>query len=161
MGLDRRKPVFMGFANNKCADQPAQMHSLMSAFVICLLESMLSIWTCRKHNCNFVASLSTWARWFESLFVQNPRQVFSRCGLNMIHDIHKSATIAHFVFIFMSRFPAFIMYKLVSWHVRTAMNQICLCIHTVRSVFVFHLKKRWTLLPQGSYRQVCVKFKVF
>ena len=33
MGLDVIKPVF-GFANNKSADQPAHMRSLISAFVI-------------------------------------------------------------------------------------------------------------------------------
>ena len=30
------------FANNKGADQPAHSHSLISTFVICLLESMIS-----------------------------------------------------------------------------------------------------------------------
>ena len=30
------------FANNKGADQPAQLCSLISTFVICLLESMIS-----------------------------------------------------------------------------------------------------------------------
>ena len=34
MGLDVRKPVFRGFANNKGADQPVHPHSLISTFVI-------------------------------------------------------------------------------------------------------------------------------
>ena len=38
MGLDARKPVFEGFANNKGADQPAHPRSLISAFVIRFLE---------------------------------------------------------------------------------------------------------------------------
>ena len=38
MGLDARKPVFGGFANN--TDQPAHPCSLISAFVIRLLESI-------------------------------------------------------------------------------------------------------------------------
>ena len=31
-----------GFANNKGSDQPAHLHSLISAFVICLLDSVVS-----------------------------------------------------------------------------------------------------------------------
>ena len=42
MGLDARKPVFAGFANNSGADQPAHPRSLISAFVICVLESTRS-----------------------------------------------------------------------------------------------------------------------
>ena len=38
MGLEGRK----GFANNKAADQPAHMRSLISAFVIRLMESNIS-----------------------------------------------------------------------------------------------------------------------
>ena len=38
MGLDARKPV----GNNEGADQPAHTCSLISAFVICLFEIMIS-----------------------------------------------------------------------------------------------------------------------
>ena len=31
-----------GFANNKCADQPAHLRSLISAFVIHVLENIIS-----------------------------------------------------------------------------------------------------------------------
>ena len=41
MGLDGRKPVFVGFANNTGADQPAHPRSLMSVFVIRFLESII------------------------------------------------------------------------------------------------------------------------
>ena len=41
MGLDARKPVF-GFANKKCADQPAHPCRLISAFVIRFLEKIIS-----------------------------------------------------------------------------------------------------------------------
>ena len=41
-GLDPRKPVFGRVPNNKGADQPAHPRSLISAFVICLLESTIS-----------------------------------------------------------------------------------------------------------------------
>ena len=40
LGLDARKPVFGGFANNTGADQPAHPRSLVSAFVIPFLESI-------------------------------------------------------------------------------------------------------------------------
>ena len=42
MGLDLRKPVFWGFANNTGTDQPVHPRSLISAFVIRLLESIIS-----------------------------------------------------------------------------------------------------------------------
>ena len=42
MGLDARKPVFGGFVNNTGADQPAHPRSLISAFVIRVLESTIS-----------------------------------------------------------------------------------------------------------------------
>ena len=37
-----RANLSSGFANNKGADQPAHLHSLISAFVICILESIIS-----------------------------------------------------------------------------------------------------------------------
>ena len=40
MGLVSQKPVW-GFANNKGADQPAHLDSLISALVIHLLESII------------------------------------------------------------------------------------------------------------------------
>ena len=42
LGLDAGKPVFRGFVNNKGADQPAHPHRLISAFVIHVLESIIS-----------------------------------------------------------------------------------------------------------------------
>ena len=36
------KTCLWGFANNKGADQPVHPHSLISTFVICLLESIIS-----------------------------------------------------------------------------------------------------------------------
>ena len=41
MGLDARKRVF-GFANNTGADQPVHPRSLISAFFIRFLESIIS-----------------------------------------------------------------------------------------------------------------------
>ena len=41
-GPRREKPCLLGFANNLGADQPAPPRSLISAFVIRLLESLIS-----------------------------------------------------------------------------------------------------------------------
>ena len=41
-GPRREKPVFGGFANSKGADQPAHTLRLISAFVIHILESLIS-----------------------------------------------------------------------------------------------------------------------
>ena len=41
-GLQGDKTCLWGFANNKGADQPAHACSLISAFVICLLETIIS-----------------------------------------------------------------------------------------------------------------------
>ena len=42
VGPQREKTRFRGFANNKGADQPAHPHSLISAFSIRLLETIIS-----------------------------------------------------------------------------------------------------------------------
>ena len=44
MGLDARKPVFAGFANNTGAGQPALPRRLISTFVIHFLESTRGTW---------------------------------------------------------------------------------------------------------------------
>ena len=41
-GPRRKKTWLWGFANNKGADQPAHMPSLISPFIICLFESIIS-----------------------------------------------------------------------------------------------------------------------
>ena len=43
MGTEHEKTCFRGFANNKGTDQPVHPHSLISAFVIRSLESIISI----------------------------------------------------------------------------------------------------------------------
>ena len=70
------KTCFLPYANNKGADQPAHPRSLISAFVIHCLDSIIpllaiaEIWT--------LASLCSWAVWFESYLVANPKDRFSR-----------------------------------------------------------------------------------
>ena len=41
-GPRREKTCLRWFANNKGADQPANLHRLISTFVICILESIIS-----------------------------------------------------------------------------------------------------------------------
>ena len=64
----REKTCLRGVANNKGADHP---RILISTFVIRLLE------TCYERNFSFLASLWSWAVWFESDFVGNPEDRFS------------------------------------------------------------------------------------
>ena len=42
IGPPREKTCLWGFENNTVADQPAHLHSLISAFVISFLESIIS-----------------------------------------------------------------------------------------------------------------------
>ena len=55
-GPQREKTCLRGFANNTGADQPAHPRSLISAFVIHLLESTISI-LATSEICFFMASL--------------------------------------------------------------------------------------------------------
>ena len=63
--------------NNKGADQPAHPRSLISAFVIHFLESMISI-LATSEIYFFLASLCILAAWSESNFLKNSKDRFSR-----------------------------------------------------------------------------------
>ena len=68
----------MPYANNKGADQPAQMCSLISTFVVPCLDSM---YTCYILSFKILASFCNWAGWFDAYVVTNSRrQVFSWLG---------------------------------------------------------------------------------
>ena len=67
------RKLFMPNANNKGADQPAHLRSLISTFVVRCLDS-----TCYGQNFKTLASLCFWAGWFESTLVANPEDRFSR-----------------------------------------------------------------------------------
>ena len=49
MGFDVRKPV-VGFTNIKGTDQPAHLHSLISAYVLSIMESIISELATSKIN---------------------------------------------------------------------------------------------------------------
>ena len=67
--------LFMPYANKKGADQPAHPHSLISAFVVRCLESIIPVLA--KSKISKLASLCAWAGRFESYLVANPKDKFS------------------------------------------------------------------------------------
>ena len=73
-----RDNLSSGYANNKDADQPACMRSLVKAFVIHLLAS------CFKRNVNFLASLCSRGDWFESRLVGNPGDRYCRVEAQLL-----------------------------------------------------------------------------
>ena len=69
-----RKPVLPN-ANNKDADQPAHLRSLISAFVVRCLDSIITSFYIR--NFKPLPSFCGWAGQFESTMVANPEDRFS------------------------------------------------------------------------------------
>ena len=67
MGIKTRKPA-SEFVKNPDADQPAQLSSLISAFVIYLLKSNISSVT----TFNVLASVCSCGDWFEAGTVRKP-----------------------------------------------------------------------------------------
>ena len=70
----REKTCLRGLANNKGADQTAHPRSLISAFVLRSLESIIS--KLARWYVNFLATLCRWGDWFESHFVGKPEDRF-------------------------------------------------------------------------------------
>ena len=68
-----------GFANNKGADQPAHPHSLISAFVIRLLESIITKLATNEISIFYLASVAEQAS-LDMTGRKPRRQVFSRQG---------------------------------------------------------------------------------
>ena len=78
-GPRREKTCLQRLAKNKSADQHAYPSSLISAFVIHLLECIISR-LATSGNFNFLACLCSWAGWFASDCRKPWRQVFSWRG---------------------------------------------------------------------------------
>ena len=74
-GPRSEKTCLQGFGNNKGAERPGQMHNLISAFVIRLLESIISR-LAMSENFNFLASLCSKGEWFESSLSETPKTGF-------------------------------------------------------------------------------------
>ena len=65
----------MPYANNKDTDQPAHLHSLTSAFVVCCLDSIISLVSALAISRLWLVSVAEQAGL--SLLVKNPNKVFS------------------------------------------------------------------------------------
>ena len=76
------KTCLMSYANNKGADQPAHLRSLISTFFVRCLDSMICIHTCYMQSLRILASFCSWAGWFESYLVKNLRRHFRMMWLN-------------------------------------------------------------------------------
>ena len=63
--------LFIHYANNKDADQPAHPHSLISTFIVRCLDSTNYTSTCYFQSFKTLASLCSWAGRFESYLVTN------------------------------------------------------------------------------------------
>ena len=69
--------LFMSYANNKGADQPAHVRSLISAFVVCCLDSIIPLVSISEIF-KPLGSFCSCAGQFESYLVENPEDRFSR-----------------------------------------------------------------------------------
>ena len=84
-GPRRDKTCLRRFANNKGADQPTHQRSLISAFIIRILESIISKLASRK-KITILAILCDWGDWFESSFYGSPEDRFSRVSAQINPD---------------------------------------------------------------------------
>ena len=80
-GPRREKTCLREIANNKGTDQPAHPHSLISSFVIRLLEIVISILATSEISIFKLASMADHAGLNLTLSGNPRRQVFSRCSL--------------------------------------------------------------------------------
>ena len=76
MGLNQRIICIWEFANNKGADQSEHSPSLISAFVIRLLEIIISKLATSDFSVFYLVCIC--GDWFESRFVLNPKTGFVR-----------------------------------------------------------------------------------
>ena len=75
-----KKALFLPYANNKGADQPAHLRSLISTFVVRCLDSIISILAMSKISKPWL-SLRSWAGRFKYYLFAIPwRQVLLWCG---------------------------------------------------------------------------------
>ena len=76
MGLDPRKPVFVGCKQQRCGPACASAQSDQCLYY--LLTEKYYIYTCLKRNFNILASICSRGDWFESRFVRHPEDRFCR-----------------------------------------------------------------------------------
>ena len=80
-GPRREKTCLWGFANNTGADQSAHPHSLISAFVICLMEYITSKLATSKISLFYLASVAEEAG-LSLTFSETPETGFVASQLN-------------------------------------------------------------------------------
>ena len=88
IGPRREKTCLRRLANNTGADQPAHARSLISAFVIRLLESIISK-LAKNEISILLASLCSRGDWFEFHFVENPEDRFSHVAAHLVSNLDK------------------------------------------------------------------------
>ena len=105
--LGHEKMCLMSYANNKGADQPAHPRSLISAFVVQCLVSVMSLVSVTKISSPMLASVAeqaslslTWSETPEDTFSHNEAQLFcwnaskSPCflesGCLFVYSVHVS-----------------------------------------------------------------------
>ena len=91
-GPRREKTCLRGFANNKCADQPAHTRSLISAFVVRLTEIIMSRHSTSKILMLKLVSVADQAN-FEYHLVGNPEDSFCRDAAQI--ETHLTKRIFH------------------------------------------------------------------
>ena len=78
--------LFMPYANNKGADQPAHLRSLISTFVVCCRDSIIPLVSISQISSLYLASLAEQCGL--SYLVENPEDGFS-CELAHITKIKR------------------------------------------------------------------------
>ena len=85
-----------GFVNNKGEDQPGQMHSMISTFILHFLESIISKLTLQA-KFQFIASLCSRGDWFKSCLLETPKTGLSRRGPYHILELTYSVNNCQFL----------------------------------------------------------------
>ena len=79
----------MSYANNKGADQPAHSRSLISAFVVRCLDSVMSLVSVTKISNLMLASVAEQAG-LSLTWSETPEDTFSHDGAQINNGIHKT-----------------------------------------------------------------------
>ena len=101
-----RKTCLMSYANNKGADQPAHPRSLISAFVVRCLDSVMSLVSVTKVSSPLLASVAeqaslslTWSETPEDMFSHDEAHMFTiqenKYNNKGLQEIGKGTTVAN------------------------------------------------------------------
>ena len=83
----------MSYANNKGADQPAHLRSLISAFVVPCLDSIMSLVSVTKISSLMLASVAEEAG-LSLTWSETPKDTFSHDEAHM-YDVKLDCTLCH------------------------------------------------------------------